>query len=153
MTRLSKHDQERAIRRQQFAQQLADVERAIGFRPSNPPPAQSPVAETHPALKGHPGPMLAMARHNHAHERAFQQMVFQAEWAMHHRTHFGNISDVIDKVALGTLHLYFENGAEGIRKMVNIFLSKNADDTILRQAAARLLHRDEPEAAQLVLSS
>jgi hypothetical protein len=72
---------------------------------------------------------------------------------MQHRSHFDNVSAVTDKVALGTLHLYFENGAEGVRQMVNIFLSKCADDTILRQAAARLLLQDEPEAARVLLGS
>jgi hypothetical protein len=77
MTKLNTRDQQRAIRREQFAQQLAHVEQAIGLRPSNPPPSQhSPVAETHPALKPHPGPMLAMARWEMQHQRDFQQRCF-----------------------------------------------------------------------------
>jgi hypothetical protein len=159
---ITKHDQERHRRRQEFAQQLADVEQELGFRAPPQPPRlsetheewqASPHAETHPWLRPDPRPMLHMARWEMQHQREFQQRVHQHEWVMHHRDHFGNISDVIDKVALSTLHLYFENGAEGVRRKVNTFLSKNVDDTILRRAASVLLNRDEPEAAHVLLSS
>ena len=133
---------------------VAQVARTVAeAKRPQPPPIPAPKPEMFDPDQPHVLAKRRMDAWERQHQLAFQQQVHQHEWVMHHRDHFGNISDVIDKVALGTLHLYFESGAEGVRQMVNTFLSKNVDDTILRQAAARLLNRDEPEAAHVLLSS
>ena len=93
---ITKHDQERHRRRQEFDQALGQLEQDLGFRPKPQPPRlsqtheewqASPHAETHPWLRPDPRPMLHMARWEMQHERNFQERVHQHKLAMLQRLH------------------------------------------------------------------
>jgi hypothetical protein len=93
---ITKHDQERHKRRQEFAQQLADVEQELGFRAPPQPPRlsqtheewmASPHPETHPYLRGDPNAVIAMARWEMQHERNFQERVHHHKRLMQQRLH------------------------------------------------------------------
>jgi hypothetical protein len=93
-----KYEEHRALRRQQFDHALAQLETDLGFRAPPQAPVHrlsqthhewlaNPVAETHPYLAAHPGVQLALQRHEHRHQRAFQQQLFRHERAMQQRGH------------------------------------------------------------------
>jgi hypothetical protein len=91
---MSKHDDERAARRQHFDAQLAHLETELGFRP---PPPQQPrrplshqewlVSEHNPLRHPDPRPALHMARWEHEHKMRWRQLMHEAELKMLRRGH------------------------------------------------------------------